>query len=966
MEASQMVADVLGNKMEIAAAIELGTDNERERRTEERDDKGRLMEELHAVAEEEGIETGMDDGTWNGKGRGKSAEYGGEVLVIGIHDRARKRRLRRLALKGQAGGETDGKVMGVMDGAPQGNLLGDTGEGRPEGVPDGHRPGQKDSSPDEQPDSLPDGLLDGLLDGRHLGYKGLDPPTLENGQRIDGSNKAQLRRENKRKRIQKQELQHEQSYWTEYKGDFEIPEAKEGIQEWSGGMCPSGLALHHPAAAALLEYATQGCPCNTGKDWTKEQVAAAVLKGPHKSALEPDAIEQMEQEIKEKERQGQVKVVLWDDIKDNPPKQLKISPVAMIPHKSRKYRAILDLSFPVRLKNEDGTTVEAPSVNDSTTLEAPAGAIDQLGHSLERIIHAFAEAPDDAKIFMAKFDIKDGFWRLNARQGYEWNFAYVLPQREGEPTKLVIPLSLQMGWVESPPYFCAASETARDVAVQLTEATLGSQDDNKFVDYAMGNMAVQALPEDTDGDLRYFVDVYVDDFLSMAIATSRRQVRHCANAVMNGIHSVFPEEDGNDPISEKKLKKKEGEYALLKDMLGFIFDGEEKTMQLDAEKRAMLLAVLHKWIRSAKRKTAGIEFKEFESVIYKIRHCFRSIPAGRGLMTPCNNIIGLRPARVYLHRNKKLTTALKDMRTLIREATAEPTKCKELVMGHPDHVGVKDASLHGVGGVIVGEGKACIPTVFRVEWPQWVKDEVLKTNGRKKGDLTNSDLEMAGLVLLWLIMEEVCSFEPGDHVALFSDNSPTVSWTNRLACRNSKVADQLIRALALRLKKKKVSPLSTLHIAGEKNAMTDIPSRSFGSEPKWFCKTDEELLTLFNSKFPLKQNTWTVFRPSQKIISRIFSVLQMKVLKMEEWTRLPKPGRHIGTAGEATAKLWEWTLTFREKISSPSAEQSNHSQLECGQGDSAEDAKLELEQFRRRSRPLIRRSPWPSTSNHSK
>ena len=81
---------------------------------------------------------------------------------------------------------------------------------------------------------------------------------------------------------------------------------------------------------------------------------------------------------------------------------------------------------------------------------------------------------------------------------------------------------------------------------------------------------------------------------------------------MNGIHSVFHEEDGNDPISEKKLKKKEGEYALLKDMLGFLFDGEEKTMQLEFEKRAMLLAVLHKWIRSAKRKTAGIEFAEFE------------------------------------------------------------------------------------------------------------------------------------------------------------------------------------------------------------------------------------------------------------------------------------------------------------------------------------------------------------------
>eukprot|EP00956_Cyclotella_meneghiniana_P024898 scaffold50779_cov23-Cyclotella_meneghiniana.AAC.1 len=672
--------------------------------------------------------------------------------------------------------------------------------------------------------------------GEELGesqWGGLAPPKLASGERINGSNKKQHRRENKRKRIQKQEEQPEQTYWSKYEGKFEMPELKQGVDEWKGGMCPQGLALHHPAAGALLEYATQGCPCNTGKDWTKEQLWAAVERGPHVSALEPDAIEQMEQEIAEKQKQGQVKVVLWDDIKDNPPAQLKVSPLAMIPHKSRKYRAILDLSFPVRLKNEDGTQVEVPSVNDSTTLEAPSGAIDQLGHSLERIIHAFAEAPEDAKIFMAKFDIKDGFWRLNAKQGYEWNFAYVLPQREGEPTKLVVPLSLQMGWVESPPYFCAASETARDVAAQYTELPVGTQKDNKFIEYAMGSEAVQNLPEHDESDLRYFIDVYVDDFLSLAIATSRQQIRHCANGVMNGIHDVFPEEKEpeNDPISLKKLKKDEGQYALLKDMLGFEFDGEEKTMILEEAKRGLLLMVLHKWIRTASRKTAGIEFTEFESVIYKIRHCFRSIPAGKGLLTPCNRVIAKRPSRVFLHRNERLTTALRDMRTIIREATAEPTKCRELVMGPPDFVGVQDASIYGMGAVIIGEEKACIPTVFRVEWPKWVQQEVLKTNDGKNGNLTNSDLEMAGLVLLWLGMEEVCPLESGTHIALFSDNSPTVSWTNRLACRNSKVADQLIRALALRLKKRHVSPLATLHIAGEKNAMTDIPSRSFGSEP---------------------------------------------------------------------------------------------------------------------------------------
>eukprot|EP00956_Cyclotella_meneghiniana_P043378 scaffold267083_cov146-Cyclotella_meneghiniana.AAC.1 len=262
-------------------------------------------------------------------------------------------------------------------------------------------------------------------------------------------------------------------------------------------------------------------------------------------------------------------------------------------------------------------------------------------------------------------------------------------------------------------------------------------------------------------------------------------------------------------------------------------------MQLETKKREFLLAVLHKWIRTASSKTAGIEFSEFESVISKIRHGFMCIPGGKGLLTPCNRVIAKRPKRVFLHRNRRLSTALKDMRTLIREATANPTKCKELVMGPPDYIGVKDASIHGVGGFIVGQEKACLPTVFRMEWPEWVKQEVLKTNAGQRGTLTNSDLKMAGLLLLWLVMEELCDLTSGSHVALFSDNAPTVSWVNKLASKNSQVADQLIRALALRLKLKGASPLSTMHIAGDKNEMTDIPSRSFGSEEKWFCREDK-------------------------------------------------------------------------------------------------------------------------------
>jgi hypothetical protein len=42
-------------------------------------------------------------------------------------------------------------------------------------------------------------------------------------------------------------------------------------------------------------------------------------------------------------------------------------------------------------------------------------------------------------MFMAKWDIKDGFRRMDCTKEEEWNFAYVLPQPEGAPKQLVIP-----------------------------------------------------------------------------------------------------------------------------------------------------------------------------------------------------------------------------------------------------------------------------------------------------------------------------------------------------------------------------------------------------------------------------------------------------------------------------------------------------------------------------------------------
>ncbi len=44
---------------------------------------------------------------------------------------------------------------------------------------------------------------------------------------------------------------------------------------------------------------------------------------------------------------------------------------------------------------------------------------------------------------MAKWDIKDGFWRLDGQNSEEWNFAYVLLQPPLELVQIVVPTSLQ-------------------------------------------------------------------------------------------------------------------------------------------------------------------------------------------------------------------------------------------------------------------------------------------------------------------------------------------------------------------------------------------------------------------------------------------------------------------------------------------------------------------------------------------
>jgi hypothetical protein len=145
----------------------------------------------------------------------------------------------------------------------------------------------------------------------------------------------------------------------------------------------------------------------------------AVACGPHQSSLSPKALAHFVEESIPKVKAVQAKLVLWEDIKDDLSPQLKILPIAAIPHKSKVFWSILDLSFRLRLKNRGFLDL----FNNATVKMVLRGALNQLGHALSRIIHAFAKVDDNNNIFMAKWDIKDGFWWMDCKAGEEFNFA---------------------------------------------------------------------------------------------------------------------------------------------------------------------------------------------------------------------------------------------------------------------------------------------------------------------------------------------------------------------------------------------------------------------------------------------------------------------------------------------------------------------------------------------------------------
>ena len=91
----------------------------------------------------------------------------------------------------------------------------------------------------------------------------------------------------------------------------------------------------------------------------------------------------------------------------------------------------------------------------------------QFGHALNRILRELILGdPALSPVQLPKFDISDGFYRVNLNIDDVPKLGVAFPAKPGEPKCIAFFLVLPMGWENSPPIFSAATETIADLANQ--------------------------------------------------------------------------------------------------------------------------------------------------------------------------------------------------------------------------------------------------------------------------------------------------------------------------------------------------------------------------------------------------------------------------------------------------------------------------------------------------------------------
>ena len=539
---------------------------------------------------------------------------------------------------------------------------------------------------------------------------------------------------------------------------------------------------------------------------------------------------------------------------------LKLSPAGVVPQRMRRPRPIMDYSY--------------TDVNKNSIPLSPWHAM-QLGHTLPRLLQRIAYAdPAHGPPLLLKFDLADGYYRVKLTPEAALELLVVLPGPTKNTRYVGIPLSLPMGWSHSPPYFCAFTETATDLANQALSSTDHPWDNLEHDLEVTSQLA--ALPSETAfrADVVHpptlqsnrplaFADVYIDDFIGLAQQpTAARTLRILLNAISHVFrHDTHPDDRSvrKQTISASKLAQGDGCWSTTKVILGWELDTAAGTIRLPDHKAQRLLDLLQSFDTLGRTSR-----KKWYSLLGELRHMSTAIKGASYLFSILQSVLTDQPNATRVRLSPLVHNALHDWRELANTLASHPVPIASLVPRAPAFIGAVDASQQGIGGFWVPTrfGHMDQPIAFRYAFPTDIQSRLI-SSANPTGTLSNSDFELAAIILGCSILAQQADIH-NDAIWCASDNTPAVAWCTRGSTSSTKPNAFLLRWLAS-LTRTHSFTLQPISVPGISNALADFCSRSFHLSNSAF-------LQALQLEYPTSPS-WKVVRPTSANVSAMISAM---------------------------------------------------------------------------------------------
>ena len=173
---------------------------------------------------------------------------------------------------------------------------------------------------------------------------------------------------------------------------------------------------------------------------------------------------------------------------------------------------------------------------------------------------------------------------------------------------------------------------------------------------------------------------------------------------------------GGDSVYEKNLNKGDGTWAHEKEIIVWIFNGQDHTLRLPEEKNRKILA----WLQNIKRFTTKTLSKVMEKLAGSLHHASFGTPGGAGLFSPIQ--VAPKGTSQWLRVTPDLTQCLQDWGAIIKQMGRHTTKVRQLLNNLPHYIGYSYSCVIGTGGVCTSGLNKIGPIMWKEEWPQKLKD----------------------------------------------------------------------------------------------------------------------------------------------------------------------------------------------------------------------------------------------------